>query len=515
MTRTRSRKRNRPKRETAVSTPYLSIPYRHWRNTWLPYEIASTEHIEAIHQASMTILENTGLRFQDDEAMRLWQAAGAKVDMNKHHVWPDRGLIADLVAKAPSSFTFRARNPSRSRFIGENGISCFQNAGMVFASDINRGRRPGTRADYLNLAKLAQMTNVIHIAPLQAVVMHDVPVNQKHLLNYFIGATYSDKPLMGVSHGRIITSDAIQMARIIFGQDLKPEEGPVTGGVINVNSPLVYDERMLGGMMTFAQHGQFTVVTPFILAGAMSPVTIAAALAQQNAEALAGIALLQLVRPGAPVVYGGFTTNVDMRSGAPAFGTPEGAWALLIGAQLARRYGLPYRGSGSLTTANLPNAQAAAESLWSLWPCILAHTNLIFHSVGWLESGLTVSLEKFVMDAENLAMMQHFLHGPEWSQSAFALDSIDEVGPAGHHFGTTHTQERFASAFYGSFLADRRNFGTWKEAGQEDIVQRANTLWQELVNKYEKPPMDTAVYEALDSFVQQRTESLAGVELYG
>ncbi|MEM7332235.1 MAG: trimethylamine methyltransferase family protein [Chloroflexota bacterium] len=513
MSRTRKRRRGTAVK-SAPKTPYLSTPKGQMRNPWPAYEIASEAQIEEIHNASMHILENTGMRFLDDEAMDLWQKAGAKVDMVNSHVWPDRGLLMELVGKAPSGFNFRARNPQNSRYIGGNAINCFANAGMVFTTDLRRGRRPGTKEDYLILAKLTQMTNGIDIGPLQSVVMHDVPVHEKHLENYYVGTVYSDKPMLGVSHGRIIVGDVIDMAKIIHGQDLKPEEGAVTGGIINVNSPLVYDDRMLGGMITFAKHGQFTVVTPFILAGAMSPVTIAAALAQQNAEALAGIALLQLVNPGSPVIYGGFTTNVDMKSGAPAFGTPEGAWALFIGAQLARKYDVPYRGSGALNMANEPDAQAASESMWSLWPCILSHTNYIAHTTGWLEGGLTVSLEKFVMDAENLAMMQHFLKGPEFTEDAFALDYIDEVGPAGHHFGTEHTQRRYADAFYPPFLADRRNFGTWQEAGSEDIVQRAHKLWQLIVKEYQKPAMDTAVHEALQEYIAKRAKELENVELY-
>ena len=510
----RTRRRKRSKRATSTPSPYTEVPFRQIRNPWPPYEIADAARIEEIHNASMHILENTGIRFMDEEAMELWEAAGAKVDRATQHVWPDRGLIMELVAKAPASFTFRARNPARSRFIGENAINFFPNAGMVFASDIERGRRPGTKADLINLSKLIHMTNVLHFGPVHGVVMHDVPVHEKSLQSQWIGYTISDKPLMGASHGRIITGDVIKMARIVFGEDLKPEEGPVTGGVINVNSPLVYDDRMLGGMMTFAAAGQFVIVTPFILAGAMSPVTMAAAIAQQNAEALAGIALLQLVRPGAPVIYGGFTTNVDMKSGAPAFGTPEGAWALLIGAQLARHYGVPYRGSGALNTANTVDAQAAAESLWSLWPCVLSHTNFIVHSVGWLESGLTVSFEKFVIDAENLAMMQHFLQGPEWEGDVFALDAIHEVGSAGHHFGTEHTQSRYKTAFFPSILHDRRNFGTWQEAGSEDIVQRAHRLWKKILKEYKQPPLDPAIQDALEEFIARRAKELEHVELY-
>ncbi len=515
MPRARKRRRSSDKQNRKQS-PYLNITYQQeTRNPWPPMEIASAEQVAQIHDASMHILENTGIRFMDEEAMDLWEKAGAKVDRATQHIWPDRGLIAELVDKAPASFTWQARNPARNRFLGENSINNFPPAGMVFIRDCERGRRPGTRDDLITLTKLNQMTNVMHFAPFLGLVMHDVPVNEKHMQHFLLGATLTDKVLMGTTHGRVITQDVIDMAKIIFGgEENVPDIGPITGGIINVNSPLVYDDRMLGGMMTMAKHGQVTVVTPFILAGAMSPVTVAAAVAQQNAEALAGVALLQLVRPGAPAIYGGFTTNVDMKSGAPAFGTPEGAWALLIGAQLARHYGLPYRGSGALNTANIPDAQAAAETQWSLWPCILSHTNFIAHSVGWLESGLTVSLEKYVMDVESVAMMQHFLQGPTWDNDAFALDSIHEVGPAGHHFGTMHTQKRYESAFYPAFLHDRRNLGTWQEAGAEDIVQRANHLWKKIIREYEKPPMDQAIEEALTDFIARRTRELENVDLY-
>ncbi len=511
MTRSRRRKSRKKVRQ---NSPYFDIPYRQIHNPWPPYEIANPKQIEAIHDASMHILENTGISFLDKEALALWQAAGARVDHKIQHVWLDRELVMALIAKAPASFTFRARNPARDRFIGEDTLNFFPNGGMVFVRDLARGRRQGMEADLVTLCKLIQMTNVLHVAPTQGIVMHDVPVNERHLLTQWYGYVLTDKAMMGTSHGRLITQSVLDMARIVFGDDLRPDKGPVTGGVINANSPLVYDERMLGGLITFARAGQIVIVTPFILAGAMSPVTMAAAIAQQNAEALAGIALMQLVRPGAPAIYGGFTTNVDMKSGAPAFGTPEGAWALLIGAQLARRYGLPYRGSGALNTANIPDAQAATETQWSLWPCVLAHTNVVLHAVGWLESGLTVSLEKFVMDVEGLAMMQHMLQGPEWSEDAFALAAIDEVGPAGHHFGTAHTQARYASAFYPAFLHDRRNVGTWQEAGSEDVVQRAHRLWQDVVKQYEEPWLDTAVKAALADYMTQRKRELANVNLY-
>jgi trimethylamine--corrinoid protein Co-methyltransferase len=289
---------------------------------------------------------------------------------------------------------------------------------------------------------------------------------------------------------------------------------PVTGDVINVNSPLRYDERMLGGLITYARAGQVTFITPFILAGAMSPVTPAAALAQQNAEVLAGAALTQLVRPGAPVVYGGFTTNIDMRGGSPAFGTPEGAWAALVGGQLARRYGLPCRGSGGLTNSKAADAQAAYESLWTLWPAVLAHTNLIMHAAGWIDGGLTVSFEKFIIDLENLAMFRHFLEGFPVDEESLALAAIAEVGPGGHHFGTTHTQERYRTAFYPSALADRVGYDAWAAAGGEDTARRANRVWKEMLAAYERPPLDPGTAEALDDYVARREQELAGVKLY-
>ena len=510
-----TRRRRERAAQRAQTHPYLQIPYQQEvRNPWPPYEIEPQERIEEIHDMSMQILENSGMRFLDEEAMDVWEAAGAKVDRKNQHVWPDRGLIEEQVAKAPSSFNFRARNPARSRIIGGNSMSNLSAAGTVFAHDLDQGRRPGLKVDWLDIAKLIQSTNVMHLGPIMPVVMHDVPTNEKHLEGYLNGSILSDKPLMGTSHGRVIPADVLEMAKLIHGADLKPEDGPVTGGVINVNSPRVYDDRMLGGMMTFAAAGQFVVVTPFILAGAMSPVTMAAAIAQQNAEALAGIALLQLVRPGAPVVYGGFTTNVDMKSGAPAFGTPEGAWAFFVGAQLARHYGVPYRGSGSLNSANIADGQAMSESMWSLWPCVLSHTNLVFHAAGWLESGLAFGFEKFIMDVENLAMMQYMLQGPTWKTEDYALDAIEEVAPAGHHFGTAHTQARYQTAFYPPFLHDRRNYGTWMEADGEDTAQRANRIWKTILEQYEEPPLDISIKEALIEYAARRKQELVGVALY-
>lgn len=511
MTQSRTSRRNRNRPEPGFVQP----PYRQLRNPLPPYGWLMPEGIVRIHLASLQILEEVGVDFLDEEALQIWQQAGARVDFSAQHVWLDRGLILEAIAQAPPSFTWRARNPAHNVFIGENALAFGPNGGMPYVTSLDFPRRAGTMADLENFVKLAQLSNVLHFASWEQVAPQDIPVNVRHLHRLRAAFLLTDKPVMEAAHGRIITQDCIDMARLLFGDaqgNLPPE--PVIGDVINVNSPLRYDERMLGGLITYARAGQATFITPFILAGAMSPISMAAALAQQNAEALAGIALTQLVRPGAPVIYGGFTTNVDMQSGSPALGTPEGAWALLVGAQLARFYKLPYRGSGGLTTAKTPDAQAAYESLWSLWPAVLGHTNLLMHAVGWLDGGLTASYEKFVIDLENLAMFQHFLAGFALDDDSLALAMIAEVGPGGHHFGTPHTQVRYRTEFYRSLLSDRAPYESWLEAGSPDAAQRANTIWKGMLAAYEAPPLDAGICAALDDFVARRTRELAGVNLY-
>lgn len=506
-----SRQRTRRERPRQQATPILNLPFRQLQNPLAPYEYLTAEQIETIHQASLHILENIGLDFLDEETLDIWQAAGAKVDRSNHHVWIDRGLVEEALIHAPSRFTWRARNPAHNVVLGGNHITFGPCGGMVYASSVEFGRRPGTMADYENFLKLSQMLPVLHFASWEQVTPQDIPPSTRHLQRLYASFTLTDKVVMEAAHGRIISADVLEMARIVYG-DL--EGDPVTGDVVNVNSPLRYDDRMLGGLITYARAGQVTFITPFILAGAMSPITMAAALAQQNAEVLAGVTLTQLVRPGVPVIYGGFTTNVDMKSGSPSFGTPEGAWAMLVGAQLARRYNLPYRGSGTLTNAKLPDAQAAYETMWTLWPAVQAHTNLIMHAAGWLDGGLTASYEKFIIDVENLAMFVHFLDGFVIDEETLALDMIAAVGPGGHHFGTAHTQERFRTEFYQSTLADRQGYDMWAAAGGQDTVQRAHTIWRELLGQYEPPPIDPAIRDALADYVARRTPEVAGVNLY-
>jgi trimethylamine--corrinoid protein Co-methyltransferase len=512
MTDTSRADRRSARRQKRAENPLLRLPFQPMRNPFAPLEILRPEQVEQLHLASMRILEDIGLSLMDAETLSILEHAGAKVDHAAQHAWLDRGLVLEALSRAPRSFTWRARNPAHDVPIGGNVIALAPQGGVAYVTSLDRGRRNGTLDDYENFLKINQMVGVLHFAGEQLISPTEVPASLRHLRRLPRALLLTDKAVMEAAHGRVITADALDMARLAFGPDLAGD--PVIGGVINASSPLRYDERMLGGLITFARAGQATIVTPFILAGAMSPITIAAALAQQNAEALAGLTLAQLVRPGAPVIYGGFTTNVDMRSGSPAFGTPEGAWALAVGAQLARRYGLPYRGSGSLNTSKVPDAQAATETAWTIWPAVLSHTNFIMHAVGWLEGGLTVSYEKIMLDLESLAMFQHFLAGFEISADTLALDMMAEVGPGGHHFGTAHTQARFSTEFYQPLLADRQGYENWVAAGSQDAAQRANGLWKDVLTAYEPPPVDPALREALDDFVARRILEIGDKSLY-
>ena len=505
--------RRSQRRGQRPESPLLQVPFRQPRHPWPPLAVISEDQVEAVHLASLRILEETGLELLDDETLDLWEKAGAAVDRARGLVRMDRALVLNLIGQAPAAFNYRARNPAHTLRVGENVLTFTAQAGMAYVSGLDLPRRPGTAEHQANFLKLNQLIPVIHTAGGAAVEAQDVPVSVRHLRRTLAVYTLTDKAVGGAAHGREIPADSINMAKLVYGDPLPAD--PVLMGNINASSPLRYDARMLGGAITLARAGQPVVVTPFIMAGAVSPITTAAAIAQQNAEALAGLATLQLARPGVPMVYGGFTTNIDMRSGSPAFGTPEGAWALAVGAQLARRYRLPYRGSGSLCTAKTADAQAAYETMWTLWPAVMAHTNLIIHSAGWIDGGLTTSFEKFILDVEMLAMFQHFLAGFEINADTLALDSIAAVGPGGHHFGTAHTQARYLTEHYQSFVVgDRQNFETWQANGAQDAEQRANAVWKDLLARYEPPPLDPAIREALEDYVARRERDLAGVNLY-
>ncbi len=490
-----------------------TAPFRQLKTQWQPLDVLSSKELERIHDASMWILENTGVELLDAEALDLFAKAGAKVDQSAKRVKIDRGLLLETIATAPPSFTLHARNPGKTVVIGGNHIVFSPVGGQAYSTNLERGRRPGTLADLEELIKLIHSFNVLHHGSDTPVEPTDLPAETRHLDGLYAMLRLTDKTVMGPARGRITTTDAIDMMALLFGGRGALIERPALITIINVNSPLRYDDWMLGGLITFARAGQVNVITPFVLAGAMGPITMAGAVAQQNAEALAGVLLTQLVRPGAPVVYGAFTTDAHMRSGSPSFGTPEGAWATLAAGQLARYYKLPYRSNGSLSSSNAPDAQAAYETMMSLWPAILAHANFVYQGAGWVEGGLTTSYEKFIIDVEMLAMMEALLTGYEVNDDTLALPFIEQVGPGGHHFDTEHTLARYSTAFYNPLISTRQQYGNWVEAGSPDASQRAHLKWKEVLKNYEEPKLDPAVDEALRDFVARRKREQAGKAL--
>ena len=497
----RERSRRRSRRDAAA---FVQAPWRNLENPYRPLEILDPEQIEAIHDTSLQILEEIGMDFLLPEAREILKAAGADVAAGEERVRFDRGLVLEAVAKAPSSFTLHARNPARNLTIGGRHINFTLIASAPNVSDLEGGRRPGGFADFCNLLRLGQSLNVIHFIGGYPVEPVDLPPETRHLdcIQAFI--ELGDKAFHGYSLGRTRILDAIEMTRIAQGVDMEElKKRPSLFSIVNSSSPLRLDSPMLEGVIEMARHNQVVVLTPFTLAGAMSPVTLAGALAQQNAEALAGLAFAQIVNPGAPVVYGGFTSNVDMKSGAPAFGTPEYTRAALVGGQLARRYGLPYRSSNA-NASNIVDAQAAYESEMSLWGAVMGHANIVKHAAGWMEGGLCASFEKVVLDAELLQMMAEFLVPIEVNEATLGLDAIAEVGPGGHFFGAAHTMDRYESAFYSPILSDWRNFETWQEAGAETATTRANAIYKRLLADFEPPPLDPAIREELGAFVTKR-----------
>jgi trimethylamine--corrinoid protein Co-methyltransferase len=480
-------------------------PFRRLRNPYRPIEVFSADQIEAIHGASLTMLEEIGLKVLWPEARAHYKSAGAEVDDGEERVRFERGLVEELVAKAPATIKMHSRNPLHDAEFGGDRVVFATVGGPPNVSDLERGRRPGSAEALADFVKLGQSFDVIHVigAPAEPV---EVALNVRHLEIARLYLTLSEKVPFFYSRGPQALADAVEMMRIARGIDearLLVEPSCYT--VVNMNSPLQLDVPMSQGIIDMARLGQVVVVTPFTLAGAMAPITIAGALAQQNAEALAGIALSQIVRPGAPAVYGGFTSNVDMKSGAPAFGTPEYTQAALAGGQLARRYGLPYRSSNT-TASNAPDAQAAYESEMSLWGALMGGCNFLLHGAGWLEGGLTSSYEKFILDVEMLQMMAAFFRPPVVDEASLGLAAVREVGPGGHFFGAAHTLERYENAFYAPLVSDWRNFETWEEDGAQDATTRANRLWKETLARFEPPPMDPAVAEELEAFIARRTQ---------
>ncbi len=498
------RRKSRRRRQQA----FKQLPWRQPRMTFPPLEVLSGDQVENIHNASLDIIESIGMNFQDEEARDVLRRHGADVSAGGDRVQMDRDMVLDSVSKAPSRFTLHARNPDHNLIIGENWTAVGAVSSPPNCSDLEGGRRAGNWQDFTDLVRLSQSLNAIHLTGGYPVEPIDLSPETRHLDCTRAFLTLTDKPFGAYALGAGRISDAIEMTAIARGrtrEQLKAEPSITT--VVSTNSPLIIDGPMLQGMKETAEGGQVVIVTPFTLAGAMSPVTLAGSLAQQNAEALAAIAYHQIIAPGAPVVYGGFTSNVDMKSGAPAFGTPEYSKAVLAGGQLARRYNLPYR-SSNVNASNAPDSQSTYESMMSIWAVMMGHSNITKHGAGWLEGGLCASFEKMVLDAEMLQGMYEFMMPIVVNDAELALDAIADVGPGGHFFGTPHTLERFETAFYEPLLSDWRNFETWQETGSITAEQRAHNIYKQLLGEFEPPATEPAIVEELDNYVARRKEEI-------
>ncbi len=472
-----------------------------------PFEIVDEEGLALLEENADTILQEVGLEFRGDpDALRLFREAGADVDGER--VRFPRGMCRSIVQKnAPSAFTQHARNEANSVRIGENHTVFAPNYGSPFVHDLDGGRRYGTLEDFRNFVRLAYMSPHLHHSGGTVCEPVDVAVNKRHLDMVYSHIRYSDKPFMGSVTAPERARDTVEMARLVFGPEYV-DRNAVVMSLINANSPLVWDSTMLGAARAYAEANQATILTPFILAGAMSPVTAAAVCAQTLAESLGGMTFVQLVRPGAPVVLGSFASSMSMQSGAPTFGTPEPALVLYAMASLARRLGVPFRSGGSFTASKIPDAQAAYESANTLQPTVLGGVNFVLHAAGWLEGGLSIGYEKFILDADQLGMMAVLVNGMDLSENGQGLDAIRENGPGQHFLGTAHTLANFETAFYRSPIADNNSFEQWQDEGGLDAAQRANAIWKRMLAEYEAPPIDQAVDEALLDFMARRKASM-------
>ena len=480
-------------------------PWRLLQRPYAPIEILSADHVAAIHEAALTVLEEIGMRVLEPRARAFYASAGARVDEADMRVRFDRAMVMERLATVPPAFELRARNPQRNLKVGGRHCILSSVGGPAYVMDRDRGRRPGTYAEMCDYIRLIQSINTIHQEGGGPFEPLDLPADSRHLDLHYAEITLMDKNWQPQGLGTDRAIDGLEMAAISLGTSRENLHAgmPVFTAIINTNSPLQLDVPMAEGLITFAEHGQVNVITPFTLSGAMSPVTIAGALVQQHAEAMAGIVLCQIVRPGVPVMYGGFTSNVDMKSGAPAFGTPEYTQAAQASGQLARLIGVPFR-SSNVTAANDVDAQAAYESAMSLWGSLMGGANMVLHAAGWLGGGLTASFEKLIVDAEMLQMMSAYFEPFEVSTATLALDAIRDVGPAGHFFGTPHTMERYQTAFYAPLLSNWDNHDTWIERGKVDASARANVIWKKMLAEYEQPPIDPAIDEALRDYMNRR-----------
>ncbi len=489
---------------TREVTNFTQAPYRQKKNPFQPMNIFSEDEIESIHEASLKVLCDTGIDIQSPRAVEVLKRGGAAVDSDGKRVRFEPGFIMEKIASTPSEFTLHGRNKERHVHVGGQSIINTMVSSAPNVSDLQRGRILGNFEDYTNLIKLGEILNTVHAFGGYPVEPCDLDVSVRHLQAVSAAVRLSTKPLFGYAIGSERMLDAIEIIRIGRGinEDTLLKEPSITT-VVNANSPLVYDKALLEGAIEMAEHNQPVIYTPFTLAGAMAPITVAGALVQQNAEALAGLAFHQCVKPGAPAIYGSFTSNVDMKSGSPAFGTPEYTQATIASGQLARKYKIPLRASNA-NASNAPDEQSVYESQMSLWACLLGQVNFILHGHGWIEGGLCASYEKVILDAEMNQMMEAFLQPAIVNKDTLGVEAIAEVGPANHFFAAQQTLERYETEHYNPMLSDWRNFESWRDAGSETATQRANKIWKQLLEEYEEPKLKPEVEEELSAFVDKR-----------
>ena len=468
--------------------------------------ILSAEQEEIIHEQAMRILEEIGTDVLHEGARAMLADAGVKVDGTRV-IW-DRGFVMEQVAKVPRSFRLRARNPERSLTVGEGGTPVWMNVGgPPFASDLDEGRRSGRIQDHDRLVKLTQATDVLNCVQTGACEATDLQMESRHMDQEYSTIRWSDKPYTTYGTSGPRARDGIRMAEIVHGGREAIEAEPALLGIVNPNSPLIWDFRMTDALIAWAEAKQPVVVTPFLLAGATSAVSVSGGLTQQVAEALSGVALAQVVREGAPCLYGSFFTVTDMRTGSPAFGTPESVFGVLAGGQMARRYGLPFRGGGGLASSPAVDAQAAAETQMMLWATMLAGTDVVLHAAGWLEGGLTASFEKFALDVELLRQFKRQMEGIGFTEEELAFDALKEVGPGGLFLSSPHTRTHFKEWLYMSPMFQTPDFATWEMSGAETTEVAANRAWKKLLETYEDPGLDAAIDEELQAYIASRRDA--------
>lgn len=471
------------------------------------YDVLGEENLLRIEAAADRILAETGIEFRDDPvALGHWRRAGASVDGLR--VRFPKGMLREVLKTAPAQFTQHARNPAQSVVIGGKSVVFSPAYGSPFVMDLDRGRRFGTLEDFRNFIRLAQGSPNFHHSGGTICEPTDVPVNKRHLDMVMAHIDLSDRPFMGSVTAEERSEDSIEMCRILFGADFVDANCVILGNV-NVNSPLVWDGTMTRSLRAYARSNQAAVVVPFILGGAMGPVTSAGAIAQSLAETMAGCALTQLERPGAPVIFGNFLSSMSLRSGSPTFGTPEPAIGSMVIGQLARRLNLPLRCSGNFTTSKAPDAQAMTEGTMSMLAAIHCGANFILHSAGFLDGLLSMSYEKFMLDDDLCGALHSYLDGVKIDDDQLAVDAFAEVGPGNHFFGCSHTMAHYESAFWDSGLADNEPFEKWEAAGSVDAATRANKAWKARLATFEPPPLDQGLRDGLTDFIARRKAGMA------